>query len=131
MPRVGAVAVVVLAVGGYSWLAGGTRPFTLAADVLTSLAYLPVGLIAWRAARRAAGSPAAGSPAAGSRSPRIAAWVVATAVAASWELTTYVSGPRRVFPTVSSLYDLAARTEAGKATAFLCWLLLGWALIGR
>ena len=62
------------------------------------------------------------------------AWGAVTAVAVLLELATYVAGQlatRHAFPTLSSLYDAAARARPAKALVAVVWLALGWALFRR
>jgi hypothetical protein len=62
---------------------------------------------------------------------RYSAWIAATALVVCWELVTYFSGPRRRYPTGSSLFDAIAHDHPARALVFFAWLLLGWALVGR
>ncbi|HZE15792.1 MAG TPA: hypothetical protein VE197_08800, partial [Mycobacterium sp.] len=61
-------------------------------------------------------------------------WIAAISVLAVWEIATYFAGfggHRQSFPTVSSLYDEAARWRGAKAAAYFLWLALGWGLVRR
>jgi hypothetical protein len=56
---------------------------------------------------------------------------VLAAAVASLELVSYFSAPRHQHPTLSSLYDAAARHQALRAAAFAAWLRLGLAVVRR
>ncbi len=65
---------------------------------------------------------------------RTRAWVAAFLFLLAVELFTYFagwSGNRHDFPTVSSLYDTAARSQAVKAAVVFAWMTLGWTLFHR
>ena len=55
-------------------------------------------------------------------------WAVLGVLVLALELTTYALGPRVDYPTVSSLYDSAARVRPAKGLLFSAWLALGAAL---
>jgi hypothetical protein len=136
----GSVAVVT-----YSWWVATTRPFTLDADVATAVGLAVLVVVSgftWVRRRsrpvvvgadarpgRAAGPGGAGTP---RRSPL--PWLVALGVVVAVELATYFagwSGSRHTYPTVSSLYDTAARVTAVKAVFVGAWLILGWRVLSR
>ncbi len=56
-------------------------------------------------------------------------WLTALVILAGWELASYFATPRAAHPTLSSLYDTLARSQAAKAAACLAWLSLGWYLV--
>lgn len=114
----------------YALVLGSTRPFTAPADALTAvgLAAGVVALLARLIADSRSGdgvAPARRGRAVGSWLP----WVGLVVVVAGWELYCYVGGPRPAHPTLSSLYDLAARYRLLKAAIVLAWLALGWELV--
>ena len=78
---------------------------------------------------------ATGAPAAGTdRRESLWPWVGCLGFLVAWELFTYFAGfggHRDSFPTLSSLYDDAARWHAVKACLFFAWLALGWGLFLR
>lgn len=131
----------LLLAGGvaYAIVASFTRPFTPAADLVTAL---PLALAAAiftvriRASRRA---PALTEPPHPDDDGRKVSrrhldrywlpWLILAAVVIGWELFTYVSSPRRAYPTLSSLIDILDSSHIGKSFAFLVWLLLGWYLL--
>lgn len=120
-PRRGAVWVLWLVALGFAWVMGGSRPFTVAADAETALAFVGVigtALVAnvWADRRRlqtvggagACRDPAAGGPeahpgagdssrpaatstATGAR-PRAWPWAVLLAAVLVWELVCYFAG---------------------------------------
>jgi hypothetical protein len=124
---------VLVASIAYSWFAAASRPFTTASEIYCAVAFAGIGAaIVWHRLHRS--QPTTGSgyvrpPAtAGSLRP----WIVVLCVFMAWELTTYfvgITGNRHEFPTVSSLYDDAARFHAAKAFLFFLWLTLGWRLL--
>jgi hypothetical protein len=119
------VAVAV----AYAAVLATTTPFTAAADALTAaaLAAAAVVLVVGLATPRttASGATETGETVRGSA----LGWVVLLAVAAAWELYCFFGGPRPAHPTLSTLYDLAARWPAVKAVLVLAWLALGWELL--
>jgi hypothetical protein len=125
--------VVVLASAvalAYALALASTRPFTAPADALTAVG-LAAGVVALSARliadRRAIHGVAPAGP---GRAVRAwLPWVGLLAAVAGWELYCYVGGPRPAHPTLSSLYDLAARYRLLKAAIVLAWLALGWELV--
>ncbi|MDA8072733.1 MAG: hypothetical protein M0Z82_14305 [Actinomycetota bacterium] len=120
-PRRGAVWVLWLVALGFAWVMGGSRPFTVAADAETALAFVGVIGLAlaanvWADRRRllpvggagVCGDPATGGPgvrrgADGSSRraatgtvtgacPRAWPWVVLLAAVLVWELVCYFAG---------------------------------------
>ena len=126
-----AVVLALAAALTYALALASTRPFTAPADALTAvgLAAGGVGLTARlvgdsRATRGDDSAPPT-ERVVGSWLP----WVVLLVVVVGWELYCYFGGPRPAHPTVSSLYDLAARYRLLKALIVLAWLALGWELV--
>lgn len=128
--------VALALAAAYSWWAATTTPFTVRGDVATAL---PLGLLTaialaqGQATRRGGGLPGPlrrlGRP-----GPTTGAvWPLPSVLAAAlgWELYSFFSAPRSVHPTISSLYDAAASTQAWKAVFFLAWVALGWDLVRR
>ncbi|MGO9457886.1 MAG: hypothetical protein ACLP62_12720 [Acidimicrobiales bacterium] len=114
----------------YAGLLASTTPFTLEADAVTAVALAAaVAVLLVRLTRGRtlpAGAAAADvSPGGASALP----WVVLVAVVAVWELYCFFGGPRPAHPTLSTVYDLAARWPAAKAVVVLAWLALGWELL--
>lgn len=140
-PRPAAVRAVVPALAiaaalAYAALLASTRPFTVPADALTAvgLAAGVAGLVARLVADGRQGdvaAPGEGSPRTGETTGSWLPWVVLVAVVAGWELYCYFGGPRPAHPTLSSIYDLAARYTWLKAVIVLAWLGLGWELVRR
>ena len=121
---------------GYSFGAAATTPFTVAADVMTALPIIVLGVAAvwrwpWRPVvrRPAAASGSAGS--AGSARHPYRAWVVLAAAIVVWELVDYAArGSRGAHPTLSSMADALDRFYVLKAALFFGWLSFG-ALVVR
>lgn len=134
---------LVVVVGTFAWWVSSTTPFTETADLAVTVG---LALMAIPAAasllhhddQRAVGGHATasptGSPAAAGDRPKLRAWLAAVAAVAAYELFTYFAGfggDRHPFPTLSSLYDSAASSQAAKALFVLGWMALGWGLFRR
>lgn len=116
---------VVVAAGLAAW-AGTTAPFSAGAEAAsaTGIALVAGGVaLGWRS------QPAPGAP--GRTGERRWPWFVLVAFVVTWELVSFFGSPRVTHPTISSLYDAAARFEAVKAACFFAWLGLGAALVRR
>ncbi len=50
------------------------------------------------------------------------------ALLAALETAEYLSSPRRLHPTLSSMANALMDTHPGRAAVFAAWLLVGWAL---
>jgi hypothetical protein len=128
----GAVVFVLSVLSAFS------RPFTWPADALTALGLAGVAAIvgvqllgnppALLARRAAPGDEAVASHPGVSR---WATWAVAIALVVAWELFCYLSAPRALHPTLSSLLDTVTGSHAGRGVAFATWLLLGTYLVTR
>jgi hypothetical protein len=124
------LALVALALA-YAGLLATTTPFTTEADTLTAVALggaavvLVVQLARGPVAVDGAINGAGGGAATGSALP----WLVLLVVAVAWELYCFFGGPRPAHPTLSTLYDLAARWTAVKAVLVLAWLAIGCELL--
>lgn len=123
----------------YAVLLATTHPFTPAANALVALG-LVVGLGALVARLLAGRSPggvqggAPGDPPAAATARERAGgswmpWAVLVAALVGWELFCYFAGARVAHPTLSSLYDLAARHAWVKALVAVAWLGIGWELV--
>jgi hypothetical protein len=117
-------------------LAALTTPFTWQADAVTAAAFIVV-LAGFGARLRTAGMTG-GSV--GEQPERTAAvsprsswvpWAVLVAVAAGWELFTYLSAPRHAHPTLSSVTDLVTGHPVSEGLLFFAYLALGWYLARR
>ena len=120
--------VAVAALGAGSWLAAGTTPFSGAADAACAAGFaaVGVGILAHRARLVTCALDRSGQDA---TQPALWPWVVCLVALGVWELVTYVAGldgRRHIYPTISSLYDEAARWHGAKALAFFLWVGLGW-----
>ena len=128
------MALAAAAALAYALLLASTRPFTAPADALTAVglaagvAALTTRLVVARRGTTTVGG--AESPHSGERVGRSwLPWAVLVALVTGWELYCYFGGPRAAHPTLSSLYDLAARYRWLKAVIVLAWLALGWELV--
>ena len=127
----GAVArrgLFVAVVAVYCWLTAGTRPFSTAADMAVAVplgAALGLAVVEARTGRPWGGPPPDRVP----RPRDLWPWWVAVALLVGWELFNYFRGPRRSYPTVSSIYDHFARWQWAKGVVIAAWLGLGWAIV--
>jgi hypothetical protein len=144
LTRTSRLAVLVAAGAVYSWWVSSTTPFTSRADVAVAVGFVLMAVVAGASILRGGigvngqgvssealpDTPTliADQPAARSR-----AWAAAFLFLLAVELFTYFagSGNRHDFPTVSSLYDTAAQSQAAKAAIVFVWMALGWALFRR
>jgi hypothetical protein len=125
----------VAAVAAYAVGVSFTRPFTVAADVVTAIPlalalfvtirFFSVGARGGRELTRTAEVEPIG------RGRWWTAWMVPIAAVAAWELFCFANLPRAEHPTLSSLIDMLDSTRPGKGAAFALWLALGWFLVTR
>jgi hypothetical protein len=129
-----AVAVAVVVAVAYAVGASFTRPFTVAADVVTAVPLALAALVTIRVVGTGGGSSDRAT-AAGVEPIRRGrwwvAWMVPIAAVVAWELFCLVSLPRTEHPTLSSLIDTFDSSRPGKTVAFALWLALGWFLVAR
>lgn len=122
------------AAAGDAWWVASTRPFSTASDAAVLGGAAVVGVVAARTLpHRRPGLPRLTALRAPGR-PQITAWMVVTALIVAYELATLLAGAilgRPAVPTVSSLYDAAARSREAKAAIVFVWLALGWSLFRR
>jgi hypothetical protein len=133
--------LLVAAVLGYSWVASGTEPFTVAAEATTAI---PIGALIAAALvqRRMADGGLIGRRSPGGdpvtvlwqdRAGRagIVTWGVLACLVVGWELFNYFHANRYRHPTLSSFLDTVSTHHASKAVLYLAWLLGGWYLLRR
>lgn len=124
----------IAAAAGDAWWVASTHPFSAASDAAVLGGAVVVGVVAVRTLLRRRGAQAAPPSRPAPSRPRITAWMVVTACIVAYELATLLAGAiasRQAFPTVSSLYDAAARSRDAKAAIVFVWLALGWSLFRR
>jgi len=123
--RFGLILVFVL---GFSWIAAGLRPFTQPENAAVALPAVVVFVVSWRRSNfgKSTGADAVRPPAAG-----IAVWVLLLVALTAWELIAFSSSDRHDHPTLSSISDSLMSVHAGRAAAFLGWLVVGWVLFLR
>lgn len=114
---------VVVAVGVYSWVAAGLRPFTSPIEVMVAIPAIVVLVAAWLS--RAADEHTV------VRSSRASAalWLGLVVLALGWELYAFFSLPRADHPTLSVIADEIMSVHPGRALIFVLWLMLGWLLV--
>jgi hypothetical protein len=123
--------VVVLAaavIAAYCWFAADLRPFTIPIDVAVAVPAVVVAALTWRRPGSRSSMPADTKATSGGNA---VPWAVLFGLLAAFEVTAYVSSPRRDHPTLSSMADALMNTHPGRAAVFALWLLLGWALLLR
>ncbi len=124
----------VLLAGGtaYALVAAATTPFTVAADILTGLPIVAMGVLviaSWPLRTRTVRTPT-GTSARAAHPYR--AWIVLVVVFTLWELVNYrAHGSRGAHPTFSSITDAVDRFYLLKAALFLGWLALGLTILRR
>ncbi len=144
LTRTARLAVLVAVGAVYSWWVSSTTPFTSGADVAVAVGFVVMAVVAGTSIvrsgtgsnRRSVSSENLQHPLApidDQPTARSEAWVAAFLFILSLELLTYFagSGNRHDFPTISSLYDTAAQSQAAKAAIVFAWMALGWALFHR
>lgn len=120
---------VVLALAAWCLLVTATDPSSPARLVMVVASGLVVVVVA---ARRPGNRRRRGSGS--GRRPRLAGsatWAVLVGGSVAFQLANFVRRPRRTYPTLSSLADLAFEVHAVQAVGFAGWLTLGWYLLAR
>jgi hypothetical protein len=144
LTRTSRSAVLIGAGAVYSWWVSSTTPFTSRADVAMAVGFVLMATVAGASILRGGigvnrqrvsteALPTTPALMADQAAARTRAWAAALLFLLAVELFTYFagSGNRHDFPTVSSLYDTAAQSQAAKAAFVLAWMALGWALFRR
>ena len=118
--------------------AGITRPFTWPAGLVVAIAivFLLATVIGQRAARRVPGVLTRRTSELGAEANhrwgwRWLLWIGPLGSVTIWELFCYAASPRNAHPTISSLLDSWDVHAAGRATAFVGWIALGFYLVTR
>jgi hypothetical protein len=111
---------------GLSTWAAMTNPFTAGANAVSALSLFLVVSAAGLRWRRARTAPALRS---GTGMEPWWPWAAFFLVVVAWELTCLFLGPRVDHPTLSSLYNSAARLRPVRGACFFAWLCLGAALV--
>ena len=144
LTRTSRLAVLVTVGAVYSWWVSSTTPFTSWADVAMPVGFLLMAVVAGTSilrgrigvdGQRVSSEALPNTPSLMADPPtaRTRAWAAAFLFLLTVELFTYFagSGNRHDFPTVSSLYDTAAQSQAAKAAIVFAWMALGWGLFHR
>ena len=115
-----------------------TRPFTWPAGLVVAIAivFLLATVMVQRGARRVprvlARRPSELGAEANHRwGQRWLLWIGPLGGVTIWELFCYAASPRNAHPTISSLLDSWDVHAAGRATAFVAWIALGFYLVTR
>jgi hypothetical protein len=119
---VGAVAVVFV----FSWFVTGFHSFTWPARFTV----LGSAVVLLRTVDRTR-TPPDGPPSVGSWSTGLGIWVALIVLLGAWELNALFRSPRSVYPTLSSLADIALGHHPVRMVAFVGWLALGWDMARR
>jgi hypothetical protein len=144
LTRTSRLAVLIAAGAVYSWWVSSTAPFTSRADVAMAVGFVLMAVVAGASILRGGigvngqrvpseALPSTPTLMADQAAARTRAWAAAFLFLLAVELLTYFAGSenRHDFPTVSSLYDTAAQSQAVKAAIVFAWMALGWALFRR
>ena len=118
----------------YALAASFSRPFTLAADVMTAVplaAAVALAVSSFGRRKTETHMAAGGATGAARWSRWWLVWVATVGAVAAWELYCYANLPREQHPTLSVLVDLLDSSRIGKTVAFASWLALGWFLAAR
>jgi len=127
--RGAAIAAVVAGVGalsGFAWFVTGFRTFTWPPRLTV---FGTAVVVVWSAERIR--RPEDGAPSGGGWSTGLGIWMLLIALLGAWELNSLFRGPRSVYPTLSSLADIALRRHPVRMVAFVGWLALGWDIARR
>jgi hypothetical protein len=120
------IALVIVVIGVYVWVAAALHPFTLGEEIMVAVPALIVFVGAcWPIRRTGTGDTARASRVS------VAVWLLLVGLFVGWELFAYFSSPRDQHPTLSIIADEIMSVHAGRALLFLAWLALGWVLITR
>jgi hypothetical protein len=125
--------IVVFAI--YAAIATSFKPFTPAMLITIAIPGAVALTVAvargWLRPARLATEPA-GPPHRSTRADAfgLLTWLVLLATAVGFQLAMFVSNPRSVYPTLSSLVAGVLDTRALRAGGFVLWLWLGWYLLG-
>jgi hypothetical protein len=129
------IAAAIVCVLGLCTAVSFTRPFTDGADIVTALAIIAMVVLQLLAARSTRAQISRGIL--GDSSIREATfasflpWIALSSLVVAFELFNYLSSPRTMHPTLSSLSDELSRSHLGKAALCLVWLALGALLLRR
>jgi hypothetical protein len=133
-PRV-ALAALLLAAAGYSWLASD---FDLSrfAPLVVGVPMVFAAVAALRSwihhdRRRAASRSCERRRFGGLHHRGVLMWSVLAALLIAWELRELTGSPRVDYPTVTSLVGTITSFRPVYALAFLAWLVVGYRLIER
>jgi hypothetical protein len=133
-------AALLVAVGGYAWIASGVRTFSAPASVLTALVLVFGAVllgIQTRLGEHAPGfvrrgrvycalSPNRSEATSPTRSrPSVLGWAGVVVAILTWELINLFETPRRAHPTLSSLINGFAQDHWSRALLYAGWLVLG------
>jgi hypothetical protein len=118
-------ALILAALVAYSWIAAGTVPFSRNALLVVLAPGLVLAVIAYgRPPQRI--PPPDRMDVAG-----FSYWAVCIIALFEWEASAFRDNALRWHPSLTDLIDPLLGPHPVKATAFLIWLLAGWALVRR
>jgi hypothetical protein len=118
-------AVIGSGLVGYSWLAGGTAPFSTKALLSVLVPGAVLGAIAY-------GRPPERVPAPDRLDlAGFSYWIIAVAALFEWEASAFTDNSAWWHPSLTNLITPALGPQPVKSAAVLLWLLAGWGLVKR
>ena len=118
-------AAVAALVGGYAWVAGGTRPFQTASLVSVLIPVAVLGGIALVHPPRRILPPERIDPVGWSY------WLIAVGILFEWEASSYKDNSVWWHPALTDLVNPLIATHPLRSAAIVVWLLTGWGLVRR
>ena len=118
-------AAIGIVLAGYAWAAGSTEPFSTIALVCVLIPGVVLAAIAyWRPPERI--PPPDKLDVTG-----MSYWAICVAALFEWEASAFRDNSLPWHPSLTDLINPLLGPHVVKSTAFLLWMLVGWALVRR